>query len=142
LLSLSRLALSPSLSTRTPHPSLTQPTPQPPINPLTLTTQQRQLIAYAGVGVVCGSDPEAEWQELCLKARQFETLLAPRPALAALPNAQLAWAAALVEELCRLGVGMFCIAPGGWLREWLQSRGGRGCYSRFVLKAFALVPAC
>lgn len=62
--------------------------------------------------MVTGSDPDSEWQELCLKARQFETLLAPRPGLAGLPNAQLAWAAALVEELCRLGVSMFCVAPG------------------------------
>jgi isochorismate synthase/2-succinyl-5-enolpyruvyl-6-hydroxy-3-cyclohexene-1-carboxylate synthase/2-succinyl-6-hydroxy-2,4-cyclohexadiene-1-carboxylate synthase/O-succinylbenzoate synthase len=80
--------------------------------PIPSTPQGPQLIAYAGVGVVTGSDPDAEWQELCLKARQFETLIAPRPALAALPNVQLAWAAVLVEELCRLGVSMFCIAPG------------------------------
>ncbi len=88
----------------------------PPTDPLLSSPHphplQPRLLAYAGVGVVSGSDPEAEWQELCLKARQFEALLAPRPALGALPNAQLAWAAALVEELCRLGVSMFCIAPG------------------------------
>lgn len=71
-----------------------------------------QLLAYAGVGVVHGSDPEAEWQELCLKVRQFEGMLAPRPAIASLPNAQLAWASLLVEELCRLGVNTFCVAPG------------------------------
>ena len=89
---------------------------------------------YAGVGVVLGSDPAEEWQELELKTRQYRQLLLPprlqqlqaaaadpaaaikarplREWLRGLPNINLAWCSLLVEELCRQGVTMFCIAPG------------------------------
>lgn len=75
-------------------------------------TPHCQVYTYAGVGVVPGSNAELEWQELQLKVRQFEALLAPRPALSALPNINAAWAALAVEELCRLGANTFCVAPG------------------------------
>jgi isochorismate synthase/2-succinyl-5-enolpyruvyl-6-hydroxy-3-cyclohexene-1-carboxylate synthase/2-succinyl-6-hydroxy-2,4-cyclohexadiene-1-carboxylate synthase/O-succinylbenzoate synthase len=68
---------------------------------------------YAGVGVVRGSDPASEWAELTLKARQYESLLQPAVPVAAAPNINLASAMLLVEELCRLGVNTFCVAPGG-----------------------------
>jgi hypothetical protein len=46
--------------------------------------------------------------------RQFEGALSPllAPPLPALPNAQMAWAALAVEELTRLGVATFAVAPG------------------------------
>ncbi|KXZ52491.1 hypothetical protein GPECTOR_9g535 [Gonium pectorale] len=67
---------------------------------------------FAGVGVVRGSDPAAEWQELDLKIRPLSSALLPAPLPAAAPNVNVAWAGLLVEELCRLGVNMFCVAPG------------------------------
>ena len=44
--------------------------------------------------------------------RQFETLLCQPTALANLPNINQLWARLMIEELCRLGVNTFCIAPG------------------------------
>ena len=44
--------------------------------------------------------------------QQFNQLLQPRVRLQDLPNINLAWASLLVEDLCRQGVSMFCIAPG------------------------------
>ena len=38
--------------------------------------------------------------------------LAPAPLPGAAPNANLGAAALLVEELCRLGVNTFAVAPG------------------------------
>jgi len=98
--------------------------------------------AYTGVGIVRGSAADAEWAELDLKLRQVTagalllagggggqgaalaetaaptaaaSLTAPtRPAspFHALPNANACWAALIVEELCRLGVTTFAVAPG------------------------------
>ena len=103
---------------------------------------QHVVSLYAGVGLVVGSDPAAEWQELDLKVRQYRQLLLPprlqvqavqappagreqqplypaassaRPLgawLEGLPNINMAWCSLLVEELCRQGAVMFCIAPG------------------------------
>ncbi|GIL50277.1 hypothetical protein Vafri_6487 [Volvox africanus] len=67
---------------------------------------------FAGVGVVRGSDPVAEWQELDLKIRPLSSALMAAPLPSAAPNINVAWAGLLVEELCRLGVDMFCVAPG------------------------------
>ncbi|GLC45490.1 hypothetical protein PLESTM_001741500 [Pleodorina starrii] len=67
---------------------------------------------FAGVGVVRGSDPSAEWQELDLKIRPLSSALLPAPPPSSAPNVNVAWAGLLVEELCRLGVNMFCVAPG------------------------------
>ena len=106
--------------------------------------KQHNVNLYAGVGVVVGSDPSDEWQELDLKIRQYRQILLPNrlkmqavqavqavqnpgvgggdaespPAMAVggwgggLPNINLAWCSLLVEELCRQGVTMFCVAPG------------------------------
>ena len=52
------------------------------------------------------------WQELDLKTAQFRTLLAPRAPLAEEPNINCLWARLAIDELCRLGVNTFCIAPG------------------------------
>lgn len=51
-------------------------------------------------------------QELELKARQFQVLLQAASPLTACPNANLLACRAIVEELCRLGVNTFAIAPG------------------------------
>ncbi|CAG9463771.1 unnamed protein product [Pedinophyceae sp. YPF-701] len=67
---------------------------------------------YAGVGIVRGADAEAEWRELELKTSAFEKLLAPPQALADAANINALWAGMIVEELCRLGVDTFCVAPG------------------------------
>ncbi|GIL93104.1 hypothetical protein Vretifemale_20563 [Volvox reticuliferus] len=75
--------------------------------------QQASLVhMFAGVGVVRGSDPVAEWQELDLKIRPLSSALLAAPLPSAAPNINVAWAGLLVEELCRLGVNMFCVAPG------------------------------
>jgi hypothetical protein len=49
-----------------------------------------------------------------VQVRQFEGMLSPllSPPLPSLPNAQMAWAAVAVEELTRLGVSTFAVAPG------------------------------
>jgi hypothetical protein len=44
--------------------------------------QQQMLLAYAGVGIVTGSEAKSEWQELALKAREaivVQTLLHEDP---------------------------------------------------------------
>ena len=51
-------------------------------------------------------------QELDLKVRQFDLLLKQPMALKDLPNINQLWARLMVEELCRLGSNVFCIAPG------------------------------
>ncbi|MEW5311204.1 MAG: hypothetical protein WDW38_002939 [Sanguina aurantia] len=72
----------------------------------------RRVMLFAGVGVVTGSNIRSEWQELDLKIRQFQSLLQPLQPLSSAPNMNAAWARMLVEELCRQGVSMFCVAPG------------------------------
>lgn len=67
---------------------------------------------FAGVGVVQGAHPAQEWSELNLKIRQFEDLLRPAPSVLDAPNINLLWAALVIEELLRLGVQLFAIAPG------------------------------
>ncbi|GAX76586.1 hypothetical protein CEUSTIGMA_g4032.t1 [Chlamydomonas eustigma] len=98
--------------------------------------QHNMVRLFAGVGVVVGSDPSAEWQELDLKMRQYRQLLLPPrlllgmpnekhlqvvphssaralgPWLRSLPNINMAWCSLMVEEMCREGVTMFCVAPG------------------------------
>jgi hypothetical protein len=48
------------------------------------------------------------------QVRQFEGMLSPllSPPLPSLPNATMAWAALAIEELTRLGVSTFAVAPG------------------------------
>eukprot|EP00899_Mesostigma_viride_P009706 jgi/Mesvir1/18737/Mv01248-RA.1 len=91
-------------------------------------TANRHVSLYAGVGVVAGADPGAEWAELDLKIRQYESMLGGIPgggaAAAATAtsgpfslwtraaNPNMLWASLLIEELTRLGVTYFCIAPG------------------------------
>ncbi|KAK9806829.1 hypothetical protein WJX72_004058 [[Myrmecia] bisecta] len=74
--------------------------------------ETRTISLFAGVGIVQGSDAVSEWQELDLKIRQYELLLRQTPSWAAAPNVNLLWARLMVEELCRLGVNTFCVAPG------------------------------
>lgn len=59
-----------------------------------------------------------------LQIRPLGSALTAAPQPAAAPNPGAAWATLLVEELCRLGVNMFCVAPGeqAGLGAWL-----RGC---------------
>ena len=54
----------------------------------------------------------AVWQELELKVRQFRLLLQPVRPLAQAPNVNALWAQLMVEELCRLGINTFAVAPG------------------------------
>ena len=51
-------------------------------------------------------------QELELKVRQFESLLRQPMRLKDMPNVNLLCARLMVEELCRMGINTFCIAPG------------------------------
>lgn len=84
--------------------------------------ESRRVMLYAGVGVVTGSNIRSEWQELDLKIRQFQSLLQPLQPLSSAPNMNAAWARMLVEELCRQGVSMFCVAPGGcWILNLVPS---------------------
>ncbi|GFR45865.1 hypothetical protein Agub_g7316 [Astrephomene gubernaculifera] len=89
-----------------------QPRQQPQHQPPRLSPPAARVHLFAGVGVVRGSDPAAEWQELDLKIRPLSSSLLPSPLPDAAPNINVAWAGLLVEELCRLGVNMFCVAPG------------------------------
>jgi len=72
----------------------------------------RHVSLYAGVGVVRGASPAAEWQELNYKVSQYESLLALPSPPADAPNINAVWAQLLVEECVRCGVRLFCIAPG------------------------------
>ncbi|GAQ91163.1 isochorismate synthase [Klebsormidium nitens] len=72
----------------------------------------KKISLFAGVGIVKGADPLAEWRELNLKTSQFERILSPLPPLSEAPNVNALWARLVVEECCRLGVTYFCIAPG------------------------------
>ncbi|CAM6124850.1 unnamed protein product [Calypogeia fissa] len=67
---------------------------------------------YSGVGVVKDSFPSSEWRELELKTSLFEALLEQRQPLETTVNINALWAKLIVEELCRLGITYFCIAPG------------------------------
>lgn len=61
--------------------------------------------------------------------RQFEGMLSPllSPPLPSLPNTQMAWAALAVEELTRLGVNTFAVAPGGYCCTTHTCRGVLMC---------------
>ncbi|QDZ21991.1 menaquinone biosynthesis protein [Chloropicon primus] len=74
---------------------------------------ENDLVMYAGVGIVDGSKPDLEWKELDLKVQQFSQIVRQgKLALESFPNANALSAFLVVEELCRLGVKYFCIAPG------------------------------
>jgi len=72
----------------------------------------RRASLYAGVGIVRGADIGAEWRELELKTQTLRTLLSRQPPYSTEPTLGALWARLLVEELCRFGVGTFCVAPG------------------------------
>ncbi|GMH33012.1 hypothetical protein BSKO_00846 [Bryopsis sp. KO-2023] len=74
--------------------------------------QKHGVSLYGGVGVVHGSDPEAEWKELDLKVHQIDMFLKEQSDPLNQPNINMAWAGTLVEELCRLGINTFGVAPG------------------------------
>jgi len=84
-------------------------------------SESTKLLLFSGVGLVQGSEPASEWEELSLKTRQFTTLfpdgeeggLALTEALLkGAPNPNTLWCTLLVEELCRQGCSTFCVAPG------------------------------
>lgn len=56
------------------------------------------LYLYAGAGIVKGSMPSSEWQELDLKASQFEELFQPNHALQKSPNISGIWASLSVKD--------------------------------------------
>ena len=60
--------------------------------------------------------------------RQFCLLLQPVRPLAQAPNVNALWAQLMVEELCRLGINTFAVAPGeelaaGEKRSWAHAGG-------------------
>ena len=72
-----------------------------------------ELTMYAGVGIVDGSKPDQEWKELDLKVHQFTNIIEQRNLpLEDFPNTNALASFLVVEELCRLGVKHFCVAPG------------------------------
>ena len=71
-----------------------------------------RLLLYAGVGLVPGASPHAEWHELNLKIKPFRALVSPPVPLAQEANVNALAARLMVEELTRLGLTYFCIAPG------------------------------
>ena len=61
--------------------------------------------------------------------RQFRLLLQPVRPLAQAPNVNALWAQLMVEELCRLGINTFAVAPGEELAmanayNWTNARAG------------------
>ena len=70
------------------------------------------LSLFAGVGTVKESDMLSEWKELDLKVRPFKHQLSSRLSYLSSPNANIRMASLLVEELCRLGIHTFAVAPG------------------------------
>lgn len=79
------------------------------------------LYLYAGAGIVKGSMPSSEWQELDLKASQFEELFQPNHALQKSPKISGIWASLSVKDWYWLG---FCISL--WSR--LSSVRTQSCY--------------
>lgn len=74
--------------------------------------QQQTVSLYAGVGIVRGSQPMSEWQELDLKIQAINRFLQPVPNLLHSPSLNTLHTQLMVEELCRVGANTFCIAPG------------------------------
>lgn len=72
----------------------------------------QRVSLYSGVGVVQKSSSTSEWNELDLKIKQFQYFLNPCMSPLQQPNVNMTWTSALVEELCRLGINTFGIAPG------------------------------
>ncbi|KAF4710075.1 hypothetical protein FOZ62_022742, partial [Perkinsus olseni] len=71
----------------------------------------------AGAGLIDGSVPKDEWNEIRLKMRQFVGTLSDgvRPALKEpmeFPNFNTFWCAVFVDELVRLGIKHFVVCPG------------------------------
>jgi len=83
----------------------------------------RRLHVYAGAGIVPGSNPAEEYDEISLKMRQFtEGFPAGLPSfgtagdqiscLTQMPNLNSLWASLIIEECSRLGVTNFVICAG------------------------------
>jgi len=79
----------------------------------------RKLHVYAGAGIIPGSNPTEEFDEISLKMKQFTerfTLASSGPKriveLASLPNMNTLWSTLVVEELVRGGVRDFVICAG------------------------------
>ena len=78
-----------------------------------MKSSQMKLTTYAGAGIVPGSTAQDEWTETQHKLGVIRSLFPPGPiSLRGLPNANYAWATAIVEELIRSGVTDFMICPG------------------------------
>lgn len=82
------------------------------VRPVPDAPGEHEALLYSGVGIVPGSDPVSEWQELDLKVSLFRRALRRPPAAAAAPNLPAAHAALVVDELVRCGVLCFAVAPG------------------------------
>ena len=71
-----------------------------------------EVCLYSGVGIVPGSCPQEEWNELDLKAAQYLRGLQRPPQLPGFPNLPAMHAGIIVDELVRSGVSRFAVAPG------------------------------
>ena len=77
------------------------------------TTGSSTVSVYAGSGIVPGSTFQGEWAETNCKFEVISSLFPASPfTLQSAPNANVAWAAAFVEELIRNGVTRFYVCPG------------------------------
>jgi len=72
-----------------------------------------KLSVFAGAGIVDGSTAQGEWTETSHKLNVISSLFPPTPfSLNQAPNANMAFALSLMEEIIRNGVTMFYICPG------------------------------
>ena len=77
-------------------------------------SQQQKPLAHAAAGRQQRQRRQQQQQQQSLPAAAAPlTACAFGPWLEGLPNLNAAWCSLLVEELCRQGVTMFCVAPGG-----------------------------
>mmetsp|Transcript_9649 Transcript_9649/g.35353 ORF Transcript_9649/g.35353 Transcript_9649/m.35353 type:complete len:2049 (+) Transcript_9649:190-6336(+) len=71
-----------------------------------------RMCVYAGVGIVPGAEPDHEWDESCLKMKPILSQVRGFQSLSNFVNMNELLASLAIEELCRLGVTYFCVAPG------------------------------
>lgn len=69
---------------------------------------------FAGAGIVEGSIPDEEWEEMELKMKRFRSILLNENRILAhpLPNASACFAAFAIESLVKHKVSLFVICPG------------------------------
>ena len=68
----------------------------------------KNLSVFAGAGIVQGSEAQAEWDEVENKISNFIKIIQMNLCLISI----ICWGTLIIEELSRLGVDYFCVAPG------------------------------